>query len=171
MDRLFLDANVLFSAAYRRDAGIARLWHFSDVELITSHYAAEETRINLTEEDQRQRLETLLERVRIVTGVSGLPPGMTLPEKDRPILQAAIQARATHLLTGDKHHFGKYFGQRYGGVLILAPAEYFPATQAMAFAGVLNRWSSASARRACVKSRSAWRRSACGRLPRCALRR
>ncbi len=125
MDRLFLDANVLFSAAYRRDAGIARLWRFSNVELITSHYAAEEARINLTESDQRQRLEMLLQRVKIVTGVSGLPPGMILPKKDRPILRAAIQARATHLLTGDKRHFGVYFGQRCGGVLVLAPADYF----------------------------------------------
>ena len=125
MDRLFLDANVLFSAAYRRDAGIARLWRFGDVELMTSPYAAEEARTNLIERDQRQRLGTLLERVRIVIGISGLPPGITLPEKDRPILQAAIQAGATHLLTGDKRHFGKYLGQRYGGVLVLAPAEYF----------------------------------------------
>ena len=125
MDRLFLDANILFSAAYRRDAGIVRLWHFDDVKLITSPYAAEEARINLTENDQRQRLETLLESVRIVTGVSGLPAGIKLPEKDRPILQAAIQSRATHLLTGDKRHFGRYFGKRYGGVLVLAPAEYF----------------------------------------------
>ncbi len=60
MDRLFLDANVLFSAAYRRDAGIVRLWHFGDVELMTSPYAAEETRINLIERDQRQRLEHYL---------------------------------------------------------------------------------------------------------------
>ena len=125
MDRLFLDANVLFSAAYRPNAGIARLWDFENVELITSPYAAEEARINLLEGDQRRRLGTLLERVQIVTGVSGLPPGVTLPEKDRPILQAAVQARATHLLTGDKRHFGKYFGRRYGGVLVLAPAEYF----------------------------------------------
>jgi predicted nucleic acid-binding protein len=125
VDRLFLDANVLFSAAYRRVAGIARLLGLSDVELITSPYATEEARINLIEEDQRQRLGTLLERVRIVTGVSGLPPGLALPEKDRPILQAAIQAGATHLLTGDKRHFGKYFGRRCGGVLVLAPAEYF----------------------------------------------
>jgi uncharacterized protein len=124
VDRLFLDANILFSAAYRPDAGIARLWDFENVELITSPYAAEEVRINLLEGDQRRR-GTLLERVQIVTGVSGLPPGVTLPEKDRPILQAAVQARATHLLTGDKRHFGKYFGRRYGGVLVLAPAEYF----------------------------------------------
>ena len=125
MDRLFLDANVLFSAAYRRDAGISLLWRFGDVELITSPYAAEEARINLIEKDQRERLETLLEPVQIVTAVSGLPAGTILPEKDRPILQAAIQARATHLLTGDKRHFGMYFGRRCGGVLVLAPADYF----------------------------------------------
>jgi predicted nucleic acid-binding protein len=127
VDRLFLDANVLFSAAYRPDAGIARLWQISDVELMTSAYAAEEARINLTERDQRNRLETLLERVKIVVGISGLPAGITLPEKDQPILQAAIQAQATHLLTGDKRHFGRYFGKSYGGVLVVGPSEYFKA--------------------------------------------
>jgi len=111
VDRLFLDANVLFSAAYRPDAHIARLWLISNVELMTSLYAAEEARVNLMAKDQRQRLAALLERVGIVTSVSRLPPGVTLREKDRPILQAAIQASATHLLTGDKRHFGKYFGQ------------------------------------------------------------
>ncbi len=35
MDRLFLDANVLFSAAYRDDSGLQRLWDLSDVELVT----------------------------------------------------------------------------------------------------------------------------------------
>ncbi len=127
MDRLFLDANVLFSAAYRLDAGIARLWQISDVELMTSAYAAEEARINLTTEDQRDRLGTLIERVNIVVGISGLPAGITLPKKDQPILQAAIQARATHLLTGDKRHFGRYFGKSYGGVLVVTPSEYFQA--------------------------------------------
>ena len=58
-DRLFLDANVLFSAAYRPAAGIARLWAFKKVELTTSAYAAEEARVNLAEQDQRQRLAKL----------------------------------------------------------------------------------------------------------------
>lgn len=52
MDVLFLDANVLFSAAYRDDAQIARLWDLDDVELITSHYAADEARRNLTRPHQ-----------------------------------------------------------------------------------------------------------------------
>ena len=64
MDRIFLDANVLFSAAYRPDAGLARLarlWRLEGVELITSAYAAEEAKLNLTEEDQRARLTELLQ--------------------------------------------------------------------------------------------------------------
>lgn len=28
MDKLFLDANILFSAAYRSNAGLLRLWEF-----------------------------------------------------------------------------------------------------------------------------------------------
>jgi hypothetical protein len=67
VDRLFLDANVLFSAAYRPTRGVARLWELERVELLTSAYAADEARLNLMEEDQRQRLTKLLETVRIVT--------------------------------------------------------------------------------------------------------
>jgi hypothetical protein len=47
-----------------------------------------------------------------------------LAEKDAPILLAAIGARATHLLTGDVRDFGRYFGKRLGGVLVLTPGEY-----------------------------------------------
>jgi predicted nucleic acid-binding protein len=125
VDLIFLDANVLFSAAYRPGAGLTRLWQLEGVELMTSGYAAGEAALNLTGEDQQVRLAKLLERVLVTTGVSPLPPGVKLPEKDQPILQAAIQAQATHLLTGDKQHFGPHFGRRLGGVLVLPPAEYF----------------------------------------------
>jgi hypothetical protein len=36
VDRLFLDANVLFSAAYRADSGLLRLWDLPDTELVLS---------------------------------------------------------------------------------------------------------------------------------------
>ena len=126
VDRLFLDANVLFSAAFRPDAGIARLWRLREVELISSSYAVEEARLNLETEVQHRRLESLLAPLRILTSVTvgTLPPGVELPEKDQPILLAAMQARATHLLTGDRRHFGKYFNRRAGGILILPPEEY-----------------------------------------------
>jgi len=53
-----------------------------------------------------------------------LPRSIRLPENDLPILLAAIDGRATHLLTGDWEHFGPFFRQEVAGVLILPPAEY-----------------------------------------------
>ena len=47
MDRVFLDANVLFSAAYLESSGLARLWQLADAELLSSDYAIEEARRNL----------------------------------------------------------------------------------------------------------------------------
>jgi predicted nucleic acid-binding protein len=125
MDRLFLDANVLFSAAYRSEAGLLRLWQLKDAVLGTSHYAAEEARINLIEDVQRQRLAKLLERMEFCDAPEReLPHAISLPEKDVPIILAAIEARATHLLTGDVRHFGPYFGKKAEGVLISLPGEY-----------------------------------------------
>ncbi|MGH8501374.1 MAG: PIN domain-containing protein [Gammaproteobacteria bacterium] len=125
MDRIFLDANVLFSAAYRANAGLTRLWT-ADVELLTSRYAIEEARLNLAEEIQRDRLEKLLRNVRVVAELTSapLPQDIDLPEKDRPILLAAMAAKASHLVTGDKQDFGRHFGKRLGGVLVLPPSEY-----------------------------------------------
>ena len=62
MDRLFLDANVLFSAAYRPSAGLLQLWKLRNVILCSSRYALEEARINLTEDAQRRRLTRLARR-------------------------------------------------------------------------------------------------------------
>jgi uncharacterized protein len=124
VDRLFLDPNVLFSAAYRTHAGIGRLWELKDVELVTSTYAAEEAAVILADEEQRERLRRLLGSVEVVVGHTPLPSGVELPEKDRPILQAALHANTTHLLTGDKQHFGRYYGEKLGGVLVLSPAQY-----------------------------------------------
>ncbi|MCX6964389.1 MAG: hypothetical protein NTW41_03440 [Verrucomicrobia bacterium] len=39
-----------------------------------------------------------------------------LPEKDRPVLASAIQHRCQVLLTGDKNHFGRLYGQTIAGV-------------------------------------------------------
>jgi uncharacterized protein len=126
MDRVFLDANVLFSAAYRPDSGLARLWDIKNTRLITSVYAQQEALSNLETEAQQERLKKLLETVEIIehTAEDHLPPEINLPEKDRPILQAAIAARATHLLTGDIRHFGALLGKTVERVKVLLPAAY-----------------------------------------------
>lgn len=126
MERLFLDANVLFSAAYRPNAGLLRLWRLPNVVLCTSHYALEEARINLTEDSQRQRLVRLSTALNFFDAASREQPrGINLPEKDIPILLAAVEARSTHLITGDLRHFGPYFGKKLFGILVLPPAGYF----------------------------------------------
>ena len=69
MHRLFLDANVLFSAAFRENAPLRWLWKQSGVELLTSAYAITEAERHL-EGDQRVRLSELLKGVRIVPEAS-----------------------------------------------------------------------------------------------------
>ena len=132
MDRLFLDANVLFSAEYREDAGVRRLWKLPDAVLLTSQYAVEEARRNLPDRAQLLRIELLLESVEVV-GAGVLEPdrkeGVTLPDKDWPILSGAVVADATHLITGDLQDFGRYFGERPLGVLVLPPAMYLAQTE------------------------------------------
>lgn len=125
MDRLFLDANVLFSAAYRPGAGLLRLWKLPNAILCSSRYALEEARANLTTESQRVRLAELSAALKFFESSDNeLPSGIALPEKDVPILLAAIAARSTHLITGDLRHFGPFFGKRIAGLTILPPADY-----------------------------------------------
>ncbi|SRR6266567_2353632 len=125
MDRLFLDANVLFSAAYRPAAGLLQIWRLKNVALCSSRYALAEANLNLEDEEQQKRLGELAHQLQVFDPPAGkLLAGIALPEKDIPILLAAIEARATHLLTGDVRDFGPYFGKRIEGVRILLPGEY-----------------------------------------------
>ena len=124
LDRLFLDANVLFSAAYRPNAGLTRFWKLPGVTLCSSRYAVEEARINLATTVQRERLQSLTTALELFDTVGALPGEISLPEKDRPIRLAAVAARATHLITGDFRHFGPLFGKNVRGILILPPADY-----------------------------------------------
>lgn len=126
MDRVFLDANILFSAAYRPDAGLRRLWALPDVALVTSAYAVEEARRNLDQPEQRAALDALLRSVEVRVATPGPSPivPVDLAEKDQPIVAMAVAARATHLLTGDVRHFGRSYGQTVEGVHILPPAAY-----------------------------------------------
>ena len=127
MDRVFLDANVLFSASYSDQNRLLLLWTLPNVEFVTSALAVGEALRNLDAEVQRERLNELLTSTRVVPEPSPnsiLPAGITLPAKDAPILLAAIQSQSTHLLTGDKRHFGPLYGQVVEGVLIVRPSQF-----------------------------------------------
>jgi len=129
MDRVFLDANVLFSAASTPDSGLRALWSLAGVELVTSEFALEEARRNLLvhQPGSIAALDELSARMTITSalpGKSALPGGLAVAEKDRPILAAAAAALCTHLLTGDTRHFGSLYGGKLQGVLIVTPAQY-----------------------------------------------
>ncbi|MDR7554170.1 MAG: PIN domain-containing protein [Armatimonadota bacterium] len=125
MDLVFLDANVLFSAAYRPTSRLRTLWTLQGIRLLTSAQAVEEARRNLDSPQQRAELMRLIEQMEVTAAPRRqreLP--IDLPPDDRMVLLAAIEARATHFLTGDVRHFSGYYGMDVQEVRILTPAEY-----------------------------------------------
>jgi hypothetical protein len=127
VERAFLDANVLFSAAYRRDAGLRRLWRLRAVTLVSSAYAIEEARINLDTDEQRARLMGLVNEIEAIPEPPeppDLPAGVKLPLKDQPIFAAAIAAGCGYLITGDWTHFGPYMDKKIAGVKVATPAAF-----------------------------------------------
>jgi len=126
--RIFLDANVLFSAA-KSDGPVRRLLlellrrgH----TLVADGYVLEEARRNLALKFPAgaQALDNLVAKLEL----AALPPAhaalsanIPLPEKDKPVLLASLSARCEVLVTGDRTHFGPLFGKRIGAVVIHSP--------------------------------------------------
>ena len=129
MERVFLDANVLFSAAYK-STRIRQLWTLNNISLVSSRYAVTEAQRNLARllPESLAIFSELLTKV-IITEVRPftilIPETINLVEKDKPILTAAIFTNCDYLLTGDVKNFGHLFSQAIKGVTILAPAQYF----------------------------------------------
>lgn len=131
MIRVFLDANVLFTAAHNPsgkaaliiDLGVQGNW-----EIVSCSYAIEEARRNISIKfpDYLERFETLISAIIRVPSRSGLSCPVPLLEKDGPILEAATHCRATHLLTGDIKDFGPFMNQPglTGGVVIQTVSEF-----------------------------------------------
>ena len=127
MDRLFLDANVLFSASWNEKSAVAGLWRIEQATLVTSAYAFAETVRNIEDEGHRTRLDRLMRHVDVQPGArpeQALPAGLSLRTKDIPILLAAIASGSTHLITGDLRDFRSLYGRKIEGVLILRPRDY-----------------------------------------------
>jgi predicted nucleic acid-binding protein len=134
--RLFLDANVLFSAAHNaegRSATLIDLAESGHCTLISSPHAIEECRRNLELKypGVLQQLKRLLRVFAVCPECSEANAewarGQRLPDKDAPILGAAVQAAAALLVTGDRTHFGHLYGKTLRDVLIATPAEALAA--------------------------------------------
>ncbi len=127
--RIFLDANILFSAA-RADGAVRRLLALAEAaghELWADAYVFEEARRNLAAKTPSGLpvLNAMTTRIKIggmSTSNSILPDAVSLPEKDRPVLAAAIYHHCDILVTGDRTHFGPLYGKSIQGVTVLSPA-------------------------------------------------
>jgi uncharacterized protein len=138
--RVFVDANVLFSAARgpgavanlmalgtaRKVRWVANAWVLEEAQrnLGAKATAASQGPMNTT--DALRALGALLESFEIAP-LQAPPDAQAelwawLPAKDQPVLQAAIWARCDALVTGDRKHFGSGYGQLFGGVRIVSPA-------------------------------------------------
>lgn len=126
--RIFLDANILFSAA-KSDGAVRRLVELlleAGHECWVDGYVVEEARRNLAAKFPQGLavLEQLLARMHAAPGHpagEALEEARALPEKDRPVLAAAILNRCAALVTGDRTHFGKLFGKTIRGTAIHSP--------------------------------------------------
>jgi predicted nucleic acid-binding protein len=121
--RIFLDANILFSAARPN----SRMRMFLEVlskpaDFLTNAYAVEEARRNLELKfpNGLKSLERLARRCEMVSQLTA-DLEVELPLKDRPILGGAIAGHATHLLTGDERDFGRFWSKAVRGVKIVSP--------------------------------------------------
>lgn len=126
--RIFLDANILFSAA-KSDGAVRELLaraHGSGHTLCADAYVVAEAQRNLEAKGagSLKALAALLARCEVAPfQASDLPPAAAglLPEKDRPVVAAAVRLGCDALVTGDRSHFGALFGRTFAGVKIHSP--------------------------------------------------
>ena len=129
--KLFLDANVLFTAAHNsagKAAFVIELAGEGHWEVVTSSFAIEEARRNLEIKfpETLDAFESLTDAVSVVPAVFNETCPIELPEKDVPIFLSALGAGCTHLLTGDLKDFGRFMNapDETSGVLIQTVAEF-----------------------------------------------
>jgi uncharacterized protein len=121
--KVFLDANVLFSAARVESplhAMVLTLVHRSAC-VTNSHAVAEaERNVILKQPEHADSFRQLMSHIPIENRFSD-PVDIALADKDKPILGGAIGCQCTHLLTGDKTHFGSFYGREIQGVRVVSP--------------------------------------------------
>jgi len=132
--RVFLDANVLFTAAHNprgKAALVIALGSEGLFKLATSAYAREEARRNLERKapDRLPEFSHQLSAIRLVADDPAILCPADLAEKDWPIYRAAHACKAHVLLTGDHRDFGflMHAPELANGLLIQPVADFLDA--------------------------------------------
>jgi len=129
------DTNVLFSAIGwagkpRRCLELARA---NTIEAVTCEPIMEELARNLRQKlrfTDRQVLETSLYLMRFmgVVAISGTLKGACADPKDDMVLECAVAAGATQIVSGDKKHLLSM--KQFQGIAIVSPAELIQRAEA-----------------------------------------
>lgn len=130
--RVFLDANILFSAAKSDGAvrALLRLLLERGHECWADAYVVAEARRNLRAKGPASLrvLDALLPNLKLAPAAlhDAAPAAHRalsawLPEKDQPVLLAAIRLGCDVLVTGDRTHFGAGYGRAFEGVTVHSP--------------------------------------------------
>lgn len=129
--RIFLDANILFSAVKSDGAVHAFVAMLLDGghECWVDGYVVDEARRNIMAKapGRLPHLDGLVSCVRmsVVAPAAARAEVHGLPEKDRLVLAAAVAVKCNALVTGDRAHFGKFFGRLLAGVMIHSPRSLY----------------------------------------------
>lgn len=133
MNRVFLDANVLFSAAIS-PTGVARAIfelaeQYDSILLMVDRQVITEALGNL----QNKRPDALSQALALVDSIGYTEdPPQALADRlrdrvpdpdDVTILAGAIWSEADLLVTGNSKHFGSLYGEHVGGCLVLRPRD------------------------------------------------
>jgi predicted nucleic acid-binding protein len=129
--KIFLDANILFTAAYSPKGKSALLISQSktlSLELVTCDFAIEEAKKNLLIKAPRSLnlFDEILLKIGSVPTVFLQECPIDLPLKDHPIFLSALKSECSHLLTGDMKDFGKHMGKpkKTGGIMIQTVTDF-----------------------------------------------
>lgn len=131
MHTLFLDANILFSASMTTggpNAFIIQLSQLGHCHICSSQYALDEALRNLNHKypEATEVFDVITQSLKITPEPNPKLVNWAetlLPAKDAPILAAAVTARATILVTGDRKHFSELYGLSFSGLQILTPTQ------------------------------------------------
>ncbi len=131
--RLYLDSNIAFSAALK-DGAIRRLLNDcldNGHVLVMDGYIWEEVRRNMIVycSSSLKYPHYLTTKVELHGTASSIGPEHAqteyslreIPRKDKPVIAAAAALGCDMLITGDRTHFGRFFGKHLLGVEIVSP--------------------------------------------------
>lgn len=135
MIKVFLDANIFFSASYSSKGGsfqILRLAEKNKISIFTSTLAIKEAERNLQRKASDEALYRFynflddidLKFIKVNRPLSKAKFGKITGEKDAPILAAALESKALFLVTLDRKHLLNIKTSKLGNLKVVTPGEF-----------------------------------------------